>query len=734
MVGNAPNVTLIAGPSHVARWRWHVRDGVVDSPLEWDRFIGLGGAPIWHASILRQSAEAAGAEGDIAVLVGDFRIGNGILLEDPVPSASMMDGFLGIAAGAMSPEGDRAMLQHGLAGMRAWHETFGARARYVLWSAFCRQVQDRLAGRHIADGPYRHPVFNYDEIVAALPELDIIDLAPLLRLPMHEVQRLFIDDSSHPSQIGYLLLNGLIFDRLGVLEAYDRAVATVEGKLLGLAQKASESAGRPVLVTGRSAWLDTLSRYMGANGAQRLADAGLILAPLDRVSGQPSLTQIVERTDLARCAVVIVSAGGKDISALLARAFRTGLSIWTDVPVIDWESATEKAIRDRRETPRFARLDHALHAYPGAIKLALTSPDVEQGPLGTPSWSGVTSLLQYLLEAKWAKSFPVNQDWKIENGVLITRDRVAFLAGGSQQPLAYATGELRPSETSLRAFSTNIEARAQHAELRDIPYAHVVFPDKPSVQVEDFPFHPVIKLGETYVNGSSKDATERVIYPATILQATKGACVPLDTHLSDTGFLAVLRPMLDAVGIDASSALAAIESRIVKTRRWAGDLGGKLDPQQFQEALILDPDWELTELNSGGGFNDGMVDILLSPDAPVDRTVLLFGDSSFRMMLRHLSGVFTRIVCLRTRFYHREIVELIEPDIIFTGNAERYLAQVDSDDEAIPFMLYRPLRGIVEQFDSEFLKAWQSVTSPRAPRSSSYFEQVRAGQGYEARS
>jgi hypothetical protein len=378
-----------------------VRDGVVGSPLEWDRYIGRGGAPIWHASLLRQASDAAGAEGSVAVLVGDFRFGNGILLEDTVPSGVLVDGFMGVTAGAMTPDQDRAMLERGLAGMRAWHETFGARARYVLWDVFGRQVHDRLAGRHIADGRYRHPVFNYDEIVAALPGFDIVDLTPLLSLPIHELSRLYIDGSNHPSQIGYLLLNGLVFDRLSVREAYDRAVATVEGELLGLAQKLYESADRPVLVTGRSAWLDTMSRYMGAKGAQRLADAGLVLAPLDHVSGQPSLTEIVERTDLTQCAAVVVSAGGKDISALLARAFRTGLSMWTDVPVVDWETATEKAIGDRRETPRFARLDPALRAAPDAIKPALVSPAVEQGPLGTPSWSGITALLRQVAGSRW---------------------------------------------------------------------------------------------------------------------------------------------------------------------------------------------------------------------------------------------------------------------------------------------------------------------------------------------
>jgi hypothetical protein len=451
MVNASPDVTLVAGPSHGVRWSWHVRDGVVESPLAWDRFIGRGGAPIWHLSLLRQVLDASGADGRVAVLVGDFRFGNGILLEHPLPSDVLVDGFMGVNASAMTSEQDYAMLERGLAGMRAWHETFGARARYVLWDVFGRQVHDRLAGRHIADGRYRHPVFNYEEIVAALPGLDIVDFGPLLRLPQHELSRLFIDSSNHPSQIGYLLLNGLLFERLGVREAYDRAVATVEAELLELAQKIFESAGRPVVLTGRSAWLDTLSRYMGANGAQRLAEAGLILAPLDHVSGQPALTQIVEKADLARCAAAVVSAGGKDISALLARAFRTELSMWENVPVIDWESATEKAIGDRGETPRFARLDPSLRADPDPIKPTLVPPAVEQGPLGTPSWSGIMALLRQIAGNRWHA--PITGDREAVMTAASPDLVEAELVHGSQARASERVGEI----TETRSRRSEIE-------------------------------------------------------------------------------------------------------------------------------------------------------------------------------------------------------------------------------------------------------------------------------------
>ncbi|MGO4120540.1 hypothetical protein [Arthrobacter sp. YAF16] len=647
-----------------------------------------------------------------------------------MPSDTLLDGFLAIASGAMTLEHDRAMLQRGVAGLRAWHETFGARARYVLWDAFGRQVHDRLAGRHIVEKPYRHPVFNYDEIVAALPGLDIIDLSPLLLLPMHEVQRLFIDTSNHPSQIGYRLLNGLIFDDLGALEAYNRAVETSEAELLELARGLTQAAGRRVLLTGRSVWLDTLSQYLGATGAQRLAEAGLILAPLDRVPGQRPPAQMVKDVDLSQCAFAVVSAGGVDLSRQLASAFGTNASRWAGAPAIDWESATEAAIQDRGETPAFTRVDKSLPVRDDAVPPGLDPSHVEFGPGGMPSWTGITGLLRCIVDDGLWRLIP-EELWRIESEVLITKSGVAFLAGGSHEPLKHATGELRPSMASLLSFSENVEARASHTEARGIRYAHVVFPDKQSVLVDEFPFEPVVRLGRTYLDHASSDAASHIIYPAADLQSIDGSCMPLDSHLSDTGSWVVLRHMLEAVGVDAPAALTAIERRITKPRRWPGDLGSKLMPQLFQEVLHLDPDWEFTELSSGGGFNDGMIDILFSPDAPVDRTVLLFGDSFFRMMLKHLSGVFTRVICLRTRFYHREMVELIEPDIVFTGNAERYLSRVDSDDEAIAFMLYRQVRGTTEHFEPEFLDAWRSVTSPRTAKSKTYLVDHRVAKEKE---
>lgn len=668
-----------------------------------------------------QAVASLGEPGAHILMVPDFRFGNGIELDAAAASGPVQqDGFLGITPTALTTEIDRRMLERGIATLRIWNERFGRRTRYIFWCLFGRQVHDRVAGKYLADGRYQHPVFNYDEVTAALPELDIVDLAPLLRRPMHDVRRLFLDSSSHPSQVGYLLLNGLLFDGLDATAAYDHAVAAVETELVKLARKIRERFGKPVLLTGRSVWLDVLMQTLGATGAARLAEAGLVLAPIDHGPGQPAPAETLQQSPLASCQAIVVSAGGADLSRLLDQHFSTPPGFWGCQPLVDWESVAEPTIRNRGETPRFVRMASHLPIVSNAIRPNLPAHAVEQGPLGMPSWSGIVAVLQTLAEMP-----PMAATWRTEGDVLLTQDNVAFLIGGNHSVLKFATGQLKPTPTSLAAFRGNIASRVAHAQKVGSDYLHVIFPDKQSVLSDEFPFEPVHRLGDAYMAQIDPALRPQVLWPADQLKREpQSPFLPLDTHLTDYGSLSVLRMMLEAIGLKGDAALERIRARIVRPQRWKGDLGGKFDPPLFQEGVLLEPDWPLRAFHSRDGFNDGTVDIVLNPEALVDKTVLLFGDSFFRMMLSHLSAMFNRVIFLRTRFIHLEMVTLIRPDVIFTGNAERNLSNVSSDSEAQAFGLYPHLRGSKDlSMDGDFLAAWAAVTAPNSQKSKRFFEE-----------
>ncbi|CAN7641232.1 hypothetical protein LJR118_005036 [Acidovorax sp. LjRoot118] len=184
--------------------------------------------------------------------------------------------------------------------------------------------------------------------------------------------------------------------------------------------------------------------------------------------------------------------------------------------------------------------------------------------------------------------------------------------------------------------------------------------------------------------------------------------------------------MPDCIGIDAEAARARVATRINKLLRWTGDLGRKFNPPLCQVGVVLSPDWPIVAFHTSGGFNDRMVDLVFSPKAQYNATILLFGDSFFRMMRRHLSAVFTRVVCLRSRFFHPEIAASIQSDVVLSGNAERYFSAVAPDSEAQLFSLYLGfLRAPEIQADTAFLAAWSSVNAPRSSASQRFFSDLR---------
>ena len=712
---NQPN--FIFGPSHALRWSIHVREGVVACGVAPENIVGSGGVPIWNKKLFNTARGKVAESARLAVFVGDFRFGNAICLRELDQNNDLMqDGFLAIDPKALSTENDVLMLELGLKGCLAWHHQFGARIRFVFWCLFARQIFDRIAGRYIFDKKYKHPTFNYSDVITRLPGLNVVDLQPLFRLPMHEVLRLFIDSSAHPSYIGYLLLNSLLVEGKPAIDAYHESVEKFEEELLLLASEIYKSHAAPIILTGRSVWLDTFVRYMGAQGSTKLASKGIILAPLDRTAAfQYSVDNLPDGISIDECKVFVFSARGVDFSGILAQKTKTSPEAWRCIPVIDWESAAEPIIISQRENPRFTYGSVNPVNPERVFNPILEAHMVELGPLGIPTWSGLRHVLKTVGEMENAAKICTG-DFRFEGDVLLSNG-VAFLIGGNHSVLKYASGYLKPSEQSLKNFSSNMGIRKKLTDKSSISFSHVIFPDKHSVLDGAFPLRPVKRLGDYYLSALSPSARKSVIYPVDILKNEENAFWPLDTHLTDHGSLTVLRAMLESVGVQAEDALAHVEKRINRPVNWTGDLGSKFIPPLRQDGILLNPDWTVEVFRSNVGFNDGLIDILLNPGAAHDCTVLLFGDSFFRMMLQHLSAVFSRVICLRTRFMHPELLPLVKPDIVFTGNAERYLSHVVSDDDAHSFFLYPHMRsGIDVKMEEGFLEAWVAITSSGSDR------------------
>ena len=329
-----------------------------------------------------------------------------------------------------------------------------------------------------------------------------------------------------------------------------------------------------------------------------------------------------------------------------------------------------------------------------------------------------------------------NDDYTLKDDVLLTKSGFAYLIGGNHSVLKYITGESEPTEQSLENFKFNISRRAYISKIAKCKFLHVIFPDKQSVIDDEFPIPIKSRLGDRYLEHIRQDGLQGlVVYPADFLKQTLGyrAYEKLDTHLSDLGSLVVLARILDLIGYPAPVALKEIQACINLNKVVTGDLGNKFSPPLKQNTAKLNPDWNHCKFSSNGSSNNGQIDIYFSPDSSTDKRVLIFGDSFFRLMLPHLSKIFRQVVFLRTPYYHAEMVELIRPDIVLTGNAERYLADVASDNNAPAFQTYSYTHNMASRPSSLFLNAFRSVTAPRAISSQKYFTQLFDDKAQEKR-
>jgi hypothetical protein len=114
----------------------------------------------------------------------------------------------------------------------------------------------------------------------------------------------------------------------------------------------------------------------------------------------------------------------------------------------------------------------------------------------------------------------------IENGVLFGRDGQFFLADGGHAVLDFALGRRAADRDSIETFWMNVGLRSVAAAKIGIPYVHVIFPDKQSVLVDQFPFGQPVCLGEIYLNAA--------LHPAdTVLSegpSSRFGCIGVSTH------------------------------------------------------------------------------------------------------------------------------------------------------------------------------------------------------------
>ncbi|MFZ2450201.1 MAG: glycosyltransferase 61 family protein [Methylovulum miyakonense] len=211
-----PKKIAIVGSSHVSWWEHAIKTGQIPKPYHDITFIGLGAMPIWGDFIRTGIAEIEDQVDEIFLLLGDFRHGNRILLDEKFLQTGDTSGkFLNIAKELISDENDKILLGLIIKSLGDLRSRLGSKLRILFWSLTYREFQSLEQGRYGGRGNYRHPVWNLADLVETFSDV-AIDTLPLMPLPIHSF---FLDASGHPTFKGHAFLSHVLNGQTA-LEAY----------------------------------------------------------------------------------------------------------------------------------------------------------------------------------------------------------------------------------------------------------------------------------------------------------------------------------------------------------------------------------------------------------------------------------------------------------------------------------------------------------------------------------
>lgn len=279
-------------------------------------------------------------------------------------------------------------------------------------------------------------------------------------------------------------------------------------------------------------------------------------------------------------------------------------------------------------------------------------------------------------------SLELNENIEVLNGVLkLKKDFFLHQKESGQQQFQYFQGIKSVSKANIETFKKNIANNLIIANQLNFKYLHVVYPAKAVVYQNEFKKYG-IKINPIITKEHSVDS---VIYGKSLIDHFEFD----DTHHNDKGLYEIIVQAFTALNIDISELIPSFEIKMTK-----GDLGQMYGcpPHEvdvfngFHKGLQNSKiqKFSLAEYLPG---NSGHIDYHLNTNAIIKKRLVLFGDSYFRKSLNILNMIFEEVIYFRTPYIMLDLVKTLDPDIVWTGNAERYLVDVPDSNFPKPYFL-----------------------------------------------
>ena len=161
-----------------------------------------------------------------------------------------------------------------------------------------------------------------------------------------------------------------------------------------------------------------------------------------------------------------------------------------------------------------------------------------------------------------------------------------------------------------------------------------------------------------------------------------GSLKVISNVLNEFGYPNLPEPDLDDVLFHADLTRMMGDDKKEKVKKFKGFTG-------LPKSLLGkgNPIFESYTLNHALGSNTGALIFRFNPYALFNRRIILFGDSFFSNRLDVYQNIFSEVVFFRVPYILEDVVKALEPDIVLTGNTERYLYNVPNSNKPRPWFM-----------------------------------------------
>lgn len=298
----------------------------------------------------------------------------------------------------------------------------------------------------------------------------------------------------------------------------------------------------------------------------------------------------------------------------------------------------------------------------------------------------------------------------IKNNVItIKEQRFLYQKNTGQRQFEHLMGNLKVSEKARRIFIENIKNNIELSNKYNIKYKHIIFPAKP------FVFRETFKSEGIEIKSICNEETKfsQVIYP----NLSESDYDSDDTHTNDQGVIKIINQILKDLNYNFR-----IEPKFSIGRK-ACDLGVmlgipesnylKLDSIFINGKEIKKQHVYKYSLDKYLNSNTGDLSYTINFESPIKETLVLFGDSFFKTRLHLFSSIFEDVIYIRNPYIMEDIIKTIKPDIILSGNAERYLINPPSSSTPRPYFMNYLAHGFKTPPSKDIITAFEALFSGR---------------------